>query len=583
MTITEAAIDRSPIEEGDDITGSDLEVDPTAGMSPEEKSIHAKRWWTLGVLCLSLVVIGVDNTILNVALPTLVTDIGATTSQLQWIVDGYTLVFAGLLLTMGSLGDRFGRRGALTIGLVIFGLGSVASAFASTAGALIATRSFMGLGAALMMPATLSIVTNVFRDAKERARAIAIWAGFSAIGIAFGPLLGGWLLEHFYWGSVFWVNVPIVIIALIGGRLFVPTSRDPEAPKLDPLGAVLSIVGLITLLWAIIEAPGKGWTSPEVVVSLAVGAAALISFALWENHTDHPMLDVKFFKKARFSAASIAVTLVFFAMLGSLFMLTQYLQFVLGFSALEAGIRIMPFALTMMVVAPLSARIVERIGTKVTVTAGLVIIASGLGLFATLQVDSAYPQLLGALVVLAFGMGLVMAPATESIMGSLPPGKAGVGSAVNDTTRQMGGALGVAVLGSAFASVYSSKIADALSGAGLPAEAVTGAQESMGGALHVAAQIGGPTGESIVMLARQAFVEALHPAVLVGAAVALVGAVITALFLPARAVDPVEAVIEGDIDSVNALTTADPAEHVDLIDLEPRDGEAVLAPIPATS
>jgi Na+/melibiose symporter-like transporter len=353
-------------------------------------------------------------------------------------------------------------------------------------------------------------------------------------------------------------------------------------PKLDPVGAVLSIVGLVTLLWAIIEAPGKGWSSTGVLVSLGVGLVSLVAFALWEAHSDHPMLDVNFFRKARFSAASIAVTLVFFAMLGSLFMLTQYLQFVLGYSALEAGIRIMPFALTMMVVAPLSARIVERVGTKITVTGGLLTIATGLALFATLQVDTAYPQLAFALVVMASGMGLVMAPATESIMGSLPPGKAGVGSAVNDTTRQMGGALGVAVLGSAFASVYSSKITEALTGAGLPADAVTGAQESMGGALHAAAQIGGPAGEQIVMLARQAFVDALHPAVLVGAAVAIVGAVITAIFLPARAVDPVEAVLEGDVASVNALTTPEtPASSAAVARHVVLDGDVILPSIAA--
>lgn len=533
--------------------------DPTAGMTDEQKRVHQKRWWTLGVLCMSLIVIGVDNTILNVALPTLVRDLGATTSQLQWIVDGYTLVFAGLLLTMGSLGDRFGRRGGLTVGLVIFGLGSVASAFATSSGQLIATRSFMGLGAALIMPATLSIVTNVFRDSKERARAIAIWAGFSALGIAVGPLAGGWLLEHFYWGSVFWVNVPIVILALIGGRLFVPTSRDPDAPKLDPLGAVLSIFGLVAVLWAIIEAPAKGWGSSNVLLALGLGVVALVAFALWERHIDHPMLDVRFFANPRFTAASVAVTLTFFAMLGSLFMLTQYMQFVLGYDPLAAGVRLMPFALVMMVVAPSSARLVERIGTKITVTVGLLVVAVGLASFATLQVDSSYWHLLAAIVVLAFGMGLVMAPATESIMGSLPPAKAGVGSAVNDTTRQVGGALGVAVLGSVFSSAYASKISDAVTGSGLPAEAVNGAKESMGGALHVAGQIGGPAGDHLIALAQSAFVDALRPAVLVGSVVAVVGAIVAGFFLPARAVDPVEAVIEDDTDfEANALSTPEP-------------------------
>src|SRR5688500_6293243 len=284
-------------------------------------------------MCLSLMVIGVDNTILNVALPTLVRDLGATTSQLQWIVDSYTLVFAGLLLTAGSLGDRFGRRRALSVGLLVFGLGSVASALAGSAEQLIVTRALMGVGGALIMPATLSIISNVFTEPAERGRAIAVWAGCSAMGIAIGPLSGGWLLEHFWWGSVFIVNIPIVLLALTGGRLFVPESKDPSPPGLDPLGAVLSIVGLGVLVWAIIEAPVQGWTDPTTLSAFLAAAVLVAGFIAWELHTDHPMLDVHFFANPRFSAASTAVTLVFFALFGSTFLQTQYLQFVLGYSA----------------------------------------------------------------------------------------------------------------------------------------------------------------------------------------------------------------------------------------------------------
>jgi len=523
-----------------------LAPDAPSTESHEDRT-YRRRWWTLAVLCMSLVVIGVDNTILNVALPTLVTDLHASTSQLQWIVDGYTLVFAGLLLTAGSLGDRFGRRGALSLGLVIFGLGSVLSAVAGSAGQLIATRSIMGIGGALIMPATLSIVTNVFTVPAERARAIGIWAGFSAIGIAIGPLAGGYLLEHFYWGSVFLVNVPIVITALVAGFFLVPTSKDPSAPKLDPLGAVLSIAGLTALLWTIIEAPGKGWTSSATVVGFVVAIAVLGAFILWELHTDHPMLNVSFFKNPRFTAASLAVTLTFFALFGSLFLTTQYLQSVLGFSALAAGVRIIPFAAVMMVLAPQSPKLAERFGTKLVVTAGLVLVAAGLAALAFVEPSAGYTPVFVSFVILASGMALTMAPATESIMGSLPRDKAGVGSAVNDTTRQVGGALGVAIIGSVYSSIYASQISHTLSGIGLPSEAAAGASDSIGGALAVAKSIGGDTGEAIMTAARSAFVDGMHRGVLVGAGVALIGAVIALVFLPARApesadegIDPTE-------------------------------------------
>ena len=406
-----------------------------------QQRAYERRWLILTVLCFSLLVIVLDNSILNVAVPTIVRDLDASNSQVQWIIDSYTLVFAGLLLTMGSLGDRFGRRGALQAGFVLFGLGSIASALATDATQLIATRAFMGIGGALIMPATLSIITNVF-PANERGRAIGFWAGTAGAGAALGPLTGGFLLEHFYWGSVFLVNVPIVIGGLIAGFFLIPTSRDPAAPKLDPFGAVLSIASLTAILYAIIEAPSDGWTSPTILACLVGGLALLGVFGWWETHTDHPMLDVRFFKNPRFSAASVSITLIFFAMFGSLFLLTQYMQFTLGYDPLTAGIRLLPFALTMGITAPLSSKLVERIGTKITVTTGLTLVTIGLLLMTGLQVDTSYGNLVWRLMIMAVGMGLTMAPATESVMGSLPLGKAGVGSAVNDTTRQVGGALG---------------------------------------------------------------------------------------------------------------------------------------------
>ncbi|MGI9120607.1 MAG: MFS transporter [Acidimicrobiales bacterium] len=491
---------------------------------------YERRWWTLAVLCLSLVMVILGNTVLNVALPTLVTELGATSTQLQWMVDSYALVFSGLLLTGGALGDRFGRKGALQIGLAIFGLGSVLSTFATSAGHLIATRALMGLGAALVMPATLSILTHVF-PAAERARAIAIWAGLAASGAAVGPVAGGWLLEHFWWGSVFFLNVPIVVVALVAGRLLVPRSNDPDHPPLDPGGALLSIAGLGALLYAIIEAPTYGWADPLTLAGFAVAGAGLAGFAAWELRAAHPMLDLRFFRDRRLSGAATAITLTFFAMFGTFFLLTQYLQLVLGYSALEAGIRTLPLALGIMIFAPQSARVVEWLGPRRVITAGLVIVAGGLVLLSTQGVDANYAALAGCLVVLALGMGLTMPPSTTLIMASLPSGKAGVGSAVNDTTRELGGALGVAVLGSLLTSVYASSLQPALQA--LPASAAKAATASLGGALDVARRMGDNAGVALSEAARSAFVDAMGVAMLVGAAVALASAALVARFLPA--------------------------------------------------
>ena len=412
--------------------------------------VHRRRWLTLAVLCLSLIVIIVDNSILNVALPTLSRPasqggLGAADSDLQWIVDSYVLVFAGLLLTAGSLGDRFGRYRALAFGLAVFGLGSGVAAFAPSSGALIASRAVMGVGGAFIMPATLSIITNVFTDPRERGRAIGVWAGLAGLGLAIGPVTGGALLEHFWWGSVLLVNVPIVAIALVGGFRFVPDSRDPAAPRVDVPGALLSIAGLATVLWGLIEGPTHGWTSPAVLGAFAVGLALVAGFLWWEQHTDQPMLDIGFFRNPRFSAASLAITLTFMALMGVIFGLTQYLQSVLGFSPLKAGALLLPMSAVMLVLAPMSARLVERLGTKVVLGTGLLVVALALALQTTLDTGSSTLHVVLVTIVLAVGMANVMAPATESIMGSLPRAKAGVGSAVNDTTRQMGGAIGVAL------------------------------------------------------------------------------------------------------------------------------------------
>ena len=495
---------------------------------------HSRRWWTLAVLCLSLFVIVVDNTIVNVALPTLVRELDTSTSDLQWVVDSYTLVFAGLLLTAGSLGDRFGRRGALSTGLVIFGAASAFAAFADGVTPLVVARAVMGVGAALIMPATLSILTNVFTDARERAVAIGLWSAVVGVAVALGPVTGGFLLEHFWWGSVFIVNVPVVVVALLAGRAFVPTSRDPAAPRLDLLGAVLSIVGLAALVWSIIEGPELGWTSTEVVGGLAVAALTLAAFGWWEVRASQPMLDLRLFRNPRFSAASAAITIIAFALFGFIFMATQYLQFILGYSALEAGVRTLPFAGAVMLTAPISSKLVERFGTKAVVVTGLLSFAAGMVVVAGTTTGSSYSRVFLAMVLMGGGMGLAQAPATESIMGALPREKAGVGSAVNDTTRELGGALGVAVIGSILSSLYDDRLVER-AGSSVPPPALDAAKESVGSALAVAYQVGGDPGGTLAGAARDAFVHGFTTASLVTAAFAVLGAVVALRWLPARA------------------------------------------------
>jgi len=523
--------------------------------------MHQRRWLTLIVLCVSLIVIVLDNTILNVALPRLAHDLHASTSELQWIVDLYVLVFAGLLLTAGSLGDRFGRYKALAFGLTLFGLGSLASALSGSAGMLIATRAFMGIGGAFIMPATLSIITNVFTDPRERGKAIGIWAGVSALGLGLGPVAGGFLLSHFYWGSVFFVNVPIVIVGLIAGWFLIPDSRDPSAPKLDPLGALLSIAGLATLLWAIIEGPTHGWTSTPIIATFVVGVAVLAGFIYWELHSSSPMLDIRFFKNPRFTAASAAITLVFLALFGSLFLLTQYLQAVLGYSPLKAGALLVPQAIVIMIAAPLSSARVQRFGNKVVVATGLTIASIGTAGYILFQVGSPVWLVIAVTMLIGLGMGNVMAPATDSIMGSLPRAKAGVGSAMNDTTRQTGGAVGVAVMGSILASRFHSLMSSAPSLRNVPASVAVHARSDIGSALTTAhTPQGAPYSSAIVSAAQHSFVSGFHVAAAMAAGIILLAAVGVLVWLPAREAQvelvPAEASIE-----VDGAVALEPAMH----------------------
>jgi EmrB/QacA subfamily drug resistance transporter len=504
-----------------------------------DEKVHRRRWITLGVLCLSLVIIVMDNTILNVAIPSLMTELHASNTDVQWIIDAYTLVFAGLLLTTGTLSDRFGRKGALQAGIVLFGLGSMSAALSTSTLHLIGSRAFMGIGGALIMPSTLSILINLFRDAKERGRAIAIWAGCSGLSVAIGPVTGGLLLRHFSWSSVFWVNIPIGITALTLGAFLIPTSRDPDQGRLDLVGAGMSVVALFSLLFGIIEGPVRGWTDGVVLVAFAVGLVGLASFIAWELHTDDPMLDMHFFENPRFSAANGAITLTFFAMFGSMFLMTQYWQLVHGYDALGAGVRLVPYAMTMMIVAPLSARVVERLGSKRVITAGLIVISVALFTLSFIHATTPYPRVIVVFCVMAAGMGMVMAPATESVMGSLPPAKAGVGSAVNDTTRQMGGALGVAIIGSIVASIYSERAGDVGRAHDVTGASLAGAKASLDGALEASRSLVDPIARAdFVAGVKDAFVGSLSYGLRTSATVILVAAFVVWRFLPARAADP---------------------------------------------
>jgi EmrB/QacA subfamily drug resistance transporter len=512
---------------------------------------YARRWKTLAVLSLSLVIIGLDNTILNVALPTLQDEFGASASKLQWMVDSYLLVFAGLLLVFGTLGDRLGRKLALQAGISIFGLASLGALVADSADQVIAVRAAMGVGAALIMPATLSIIANVFTG-EERGKAIAIWAALAAVGIGLGPLAGGLLLEWFDWSSIFLVNVPFAVVALLLGIRYVPESRDPRPGRFDLLGATLSTVGFSVLVYAIIEAPEQGWLSGMVLGSLAASVLLLVTFFWWERRIPEPMLDLGFFRSARFSVGTAAVSVAFFALLGGIFALTQYLQFAHGYSAIEAGAVMSPMALGLMLGAGSSSKAVRRLGTSRVVAAGVA------GLALLLALTTLWEPQTGALALVAwfFGltlaMGWVMAPATEAVVGAVPAAKSGVASATNTVARMVSGALGVAVIGSLVTSLYSNDVEGSLGG--LPPQAQAGAEDSIGAASAIAAQLPPDAASALLATTGEAFTRAMGTGLLVAAALAAVTAVVVARFLPGR--EPVAA--DDDVSRTDAQPLADP-------------------------
>jgi EmrB/QacA subfamily drug resistance transporter len=497
--------------------------------------VHANRWRILFVLCLSLMVIMIANGSLNVALPQLAADLHASTSGLQWMVDAYSLVFAGMLFTAGTLGDRFGRKLALQGGMVLFLLAAIAASLANGTGQVIAARAVMGLAAAFVMPSTLSLLANVF-PAEERPRAISIWAGIAAGGAAFGPPISGFLIEHFWWGSVFLINVPLLIVAIVAGRLLLPESRNPEEERVDVPGALLSILGISALVYAIIEAPSKGWASGQTLLAFGVAVVALVAFVARERTARHPMFDLGLLRDRRFASASAGISLCFFAMFGVMFLLAQYLQMVLGYSPLKAGGLLLPMPLTMMVVAPQAPKLVARFGISRVVPVGMALLAGGLALLSFVTTSTPIGVLYISLLPMMAGMASTMSPFTAMIMTSVPPARAGMGSATNDTTRELGGALGVAVLGSVATTHYRAASLPGLDQLAAGPRALV--RSGLAGALTAAGGLPRSTASQLATAAKQAFTEGFGTACLAGAVVVGIAAVAITTVLRRVAFEP---------------------------------------------
>ncbi|MGI5281808.1 MFS transporter [Nonomuraea polychroma] len=495
---------------------------------------HPRRWAILGVLVFSLLAVVLDNTILNVAMKTIadpVAGLGATQSELEWAINSYTLVFAGLLFTFGVIGDRTGRKRMLFIGMVLFGLASLASAYAQDPMQLILARAAMGIGGAAIMPATLAIISNVFPPS-ERGKAIGIWASGVGLAVAIGPITGGLLIENFWWGSVFLINVPIVIIGLFLIANIVPESMDPKPSKLDPVGVVLSIIGLVALVFGIIRGGFLGTVaSAEVIVPTLIGVAVLGVFVWWERRIDHPVFDVRNFANVKFSSAIAMMGIVFFAMMGGMFFLTFYLQAVMGFTPLQAGALMIPFAAAQLIFAPLSQRVNERFGAKLSATVSMIVVTAALASYALMDQNTPIVLIEVVFFVQGAAMANIMPPATTAIMESLPREKAGVGSAMSNTVRQVAGALGVAVLGSVLSSSYRGEMAPAL--AALPADVQHSAGESIMATLGVAEGLGAQ-GQALIQPAFAAFVDGMHVTALVSASIALLGVVVVARWMPGK-------------------------------------------------
>jgi EmrB/QacA subfamily drug resistance transporter len=496
-----------------------------------------RRWATLAVLCLGVIAVVADNTIINVALPTLSRDLNASTRELQWMVDAYLLVFAGFLLPAGSLGDRFGRKRAFLLGLTILGVASGAAFAANSLPLLILERTVMGIGAAFVFPATLSLLTTTFTDVRERKIAVAIWSGMVGIGVIVGPLAGGLLLEHFSWGSVFLINVPVVVTAIVLGSTLIGESQDEKSQGWDPVGALLSFASILTLVFAIVEAPVQGWTSARTAIVAAAAIALGFIFVQWERRHHSPLVPLQLFADRYFSIPVLGLALASFALFGFVFVATQYFQLVSGLGTFASGTRYLPFAAVLIVCAATSPKVVTRFGVRKVIALGMCLLAAGLGVTTLLEVDTPFmPVAFIAVALLGAGMGFVTAPATELLMSRVPADRAGVGSGVNDAARQIGGALGVAVMGSVFSSSYTRTIGATLKESeGIAPEAQRTVLASPGMAVRVARMIAESgqqaIGEVLLSDVKFAFVTAMHSAAWVAIAGALIGAGLTAMTL----------------------------------------------------
>jgi EmrB/QacA subfamily drug resistance transporter len=516
------------------VTATDREAPATEGSAG-----YARRWWVLATMTVCLLVVIMGNTILNVALPSVQRELGATHGELQWAVDAYILVFAGLLFSWGIIGDRIGRRKVLVIGLSIFALGSVFAAFSSSSLELIGWRAVMGIGGAAVQPTTLAVISNVFPPA-ERGRAIGIWAATAGLAVAGGPLASGAVLEHFWWGAVFLIGVPVAVLGLVGTLAVVPESRDPAPGRLDVPGVLLSIVALAGLVYGIIRGgSGEPWTSTGVLVPLVGGLVLLALFVWLQRRSTHPALDVSLFRNPAFSAAAAALGLNFFALMGATFYLVYFLQGLRGYSPLESGSALIPVAIGMALMAAQSSRLAERYGAKAVCAAGFLLITLSFAGFQLLDETSPLWLLIVILSVQGLGMGSVMAPATESIMSVVPREKAGAGAAVNNAVRQIGGALGVAILGSVLAATYSAQLGRAVDV--LPADARTEAGQSIVATFEAVRRVeaGGDAdaaraAATVVEPAQEAFVSAMHVTAIGTAAASLIATVVVLVWLPGR-------------------------------------------------
>lgn len=490
-----------------------------------------QRWWALGALVPGVLTIGFDLTILNVALPTISQELSVGTDALQWIVNSYVLVFAGLLLPAGVFGDRYGRKRLLLVALALFGAVSVIAAVADSSGLIIAARAVMGLGAAAVLPITLAALADLFPEERDRAKAIAVIVTAVGIGFPLGPIIGGYLLEHFWWGSIFLINVPMAALAMIAVGVLLPESRDPAPPRLDVLGGVLSTGGLVMFVYWVIDAPERGWGAPLVLGGLAAGIALLAAFVWWELRTPQPLIDLRLFRRPSFLWGTLATAVAGFAIFGLLFTLPLYLQFIAGHDALATGLRLLPMIGGLVIGAALGERLATRVGHRAPVALGLLVIAAGLAAGATTDVTSGYGFIAAWLALAGVGLGASLAVATDAVLGALPPERAGGGIALTYAFRQAAGALGVALLGSLLTQTYG----DRVDSSGLPAPAAAAARDSIAGALAVAARLDAP---ALAASARAAFVDGLALVLVVCAGIAVLGAVLIAAFMPGRAARP---------------------------------------------